>query len=397
MDPNNRLGNLQRAFDEATAHTASLIARIAEFRQQMSSEPPRRGESEPPRRGESEPPRRGESEPVEPARRGESEPQFHWAAGEESRLSLRPIRHEDIWAFRKRIEGLHWTAQEVDYTLDRADWTNRMSDDDRNFVRMQLAFFARIDVDVLDNLDENFGNEIDCLEARMVYAAQKDQECTHAESYALQIECVMSGEERETVLNAVRTMPIIAKMRAWVLRWFDPAIPIGERLVAFGAVEGVLFQASFAALQWLRERNILPGITSANSFIARDEGVHTDFSCLLVRRYLADRPSPQRVESIFRSVIGLIDEFVKESLPVRLIGMNADLMSQYVRFQADHVVVGMGYPAVFRATNPFQFMDKLTLNDVSKTNFFEARPTQYQTATKEGSVRFAIDNSADDD
>jgi ribonucleotide reductase beta subunit family protein with ferritin-like domain len=328
---------------------------------------------------------------AEPPRRGP--PAFVWAAGEEDRVALFPIRHPDVWAFRKKMEALHWNAQEVDLTRDKKDWTTRMNDEQRHFVKMQLAFFATIDIDVLKNLDENFGEEIDCMEARMVYAAQKDQECVHAEGYSLQIEAVMDGDEREAVLNAVRTMPVIARMRAWVLRWFDRGLDVGERLVAFAAVEGVLFSASFSALQWLRELNLLPGITDFNSFIVRDEGIHTLFTCLLARRYLRAKPAQKRAEAIFGSVVEVLDAFVTESLPVRLIGMNAELMKQYVRFQADCVLIDMDYAPLYRVENPFKFMDKMTLNEVAKVNFFEHRPTQYQNPTKPGQSKLAIDDS----
>ena len=321
-------------------------------------------------------------------------PAFDWSPGEADRVALFPIRHPDVWAFRKLMEALHWNAQEIDLTRERKDWTTRMTEDQRHFVKMQLAFFATIDIDVLKNLDANFGEEVDCMEARMAFAAQKDQECVHAEGYSLQIEAVMDGAEREAVLNAVRTMPVIARMRAWVLRWFDRRrFGVGDRLVAFAAVEGVLFSASFSALQWLRELNLLPGVTDFNSFIVRDEGVHTSFTCLLVRRYLRARPPQARAEEIFASVVAVLDDFVTESLPVRLIGMNAGLMRQYVRFQADCVLLEMGYEPAFRVENPFKFMDKLTLNEVAKVNFFEARPTQYQNVSRAGQAKLAIDDT----
>jgi ribonucleotide reductase beta subunit family protein with ferritin-like domain len=317
---------------------------------------------------------------------------FRWAAGEDTRLALRPIIHEDIWEFRKKLEGLHWTAQEVDYTKDLTDWSTRMTSMEREFVKYQLAFFARIDIDVLGNLDENFGDEVDCLEARMVYAAQKDQECVHAESYSLQIEAVLSGEERDQVLNAVKHMPIIALMRKWVISWTNrESRSFGERLVAFIFVEGVLFSGSFCALQWLKHRNLLPGITKANDFISRDEGVHTSHGCLLIRKYLIGRPSQARVEQILEEMVSIVDRFVSEALSVRLIGMNADLMKQYVRFQSDCVLADMGYAAKYRVSNPFPFMDAMTLNEVSKTNFFERATSEYQSITKTGHTRLVID------
>lgn len=321
----------------------------------------------------------------------ETKSNFTWG-NEQDRLSLFPIKHPNIWDFRKTIEALHWTAQEVDLTRDRRDW-DRMDDDQKLFVKMQLAFFARIDIDVLNNLDENFGDEVDCMEAKMVYAAQKDQECVHAESYSLQIEAVLDGAERESVLNAVTTMPIITKMREWVLKWFNKTeYTIGDRLVAFAAVEGVLFSASFSALQWLRELNLLPGITAFNSFIVRDEGIHTLFTCLLVKSYLTNKPSQDRAHEIFKSVVELLYEFVEESLPVRLIGMNSELMREYVQFQADSVLRQMGYAPLFRVVNPFKFMDKLSLNEVTKTNFFEHRPTQYQNITKASQSSLTLDD-----
>lgn len=325
-------------------------------------------------------------------------PAFRWAPGESARIALRPIVHSDIWEFRKTLEGLHWTAQEVDYSKDLADWSSRMTSDEREFVKYQLAFFARIDIDVLGNLDENFGEEVDCLEARMAYAAQKDQECVHAESYSLQIEAVLSGEERDRVLNAVRHMPIIARMRKWVVKWCDRAHhSVGDRLVAFIFIEGVLFSGSFCALQWLKHRNLLPGITEANGFISRDEGVHTLLGCLLVRKYLLERPSQSRVEQILGEMVEIIDAFVSEALSVRLIGMNDELMKQYVRFQSDCVLADMGYATKYRVSNPFPFMDAMTLNEVAKTNFFEAKVTQYQSVTKEGHARLALDDSPVDD
>jgi len=325
-----------------------------------------------------------------------NESAFKWVAGEERRLTLHPIVHDDIWAFCKKMEGLRWTAQEVDLTRDKKDWS-QMTANQKLFVKMNLAFFATIDIDVLKNLGENFGKEIDCIEAQLTIVAQKDQERVHVESYGLQILSVMEGEEFENVLNAARTMPIITRMRDWVLRWFDRRFDIGDRLVAFAVVEGVLFSASFSALQWLRELNLLPGITDFNSFIVRDEGVHTLFTCLLVRKYLRVKPSQARVEDIFGSVIEVLDDFVAEALPLNLIGMNAMLMKEYVRFQADCVLIEMEYAPMYGIKNPFKFMDKMSLNGSVKTNFFEARPTQYSCVTRTGQATLGMDETPIDD
>ena len=326
-----------------------------------------------------------------------TESAFRWMPGEETRIALLPLRHEDIWEFRRTLEALHWNAEEVDLSKDKKDWDNRMTADERHFVRMQLAFFAGADIWVVDNLDENFVDEIDCLEARAVWGAQINQEWTHTDSYNRQIEAVMTGAERDETLNAAQHMPVIAKMRAWARRWFDRKIPIGERLIAWAMFEGVLFSASFASLQWLRDRNLLPGITDYNTLIARDEGVHTLHACLYVKKYLVTRPAITRMAEIVESAIATLDEFVTESLPVRLIGMNSMLMREYVRFQADSVVNSMGYKSIYGVKNPFPTMDKLTLNEISKVNFFERKSLQYQNPAKMGATSFAIDTTPVED
>ena len=316
---------------------------------------------------------------------------FNWHEGEESRLSLLPIKNPEIWEFKKKLESLHWTAQEIDLSADRASW-NTMTDDQKHFVIMQLAFFATIDISVLDNIDDNFSSEVDCLEARAVFAEQSAQEWIHTEGYGLQIEAVIENEdERERIFNSARTMPIIARMKEWVTKWFDRGLSIGERLIAFAAVEGVLFSASFSSIQWLRELRLLPGVTAFNEFIVRDENVHTEFSCMLVTKYLKEQPSQEVAHAIFDEVIYIIDDFISESISVSLIGLSVEDMKQYVRYQTDRVLEMLEYDAKFNVANPFPFMDKLLLNDVSKTNFFEGRPTQYQMITKKEQSAFSID------
>lgn len=325
---------------------------------------------------------------------------FRWLADERARISLLPIVHDDIWALRKTIEGLHWIASEVDLTGDKNDWATRMTPEEREFVKLQLAFFARVDIDVLDYLGD-FAEEVDCLESRMVFAAQADQECVHAESYALQIEAVLTGAERDRVLNAVRHMAIIAKMREWVLRNTGGADgqrrPIGERLLVAAAIEGVLFSASFCSLQWLRSRKLLPGITKFNKFIARDEWVHTQHSCLLARRYLREKPGEDVAHRVFGEVVALLDEFITESLPVRLIGMNDELMREYVRFQADRVLLELSCARLYGTKNPFRFMDELILSEVGKTNFFEENPSEYQGVTTTDGAKLAFDDTPVDE
>jgi len=326
------------------------------------------------------------------AKAADAESAFRWAPGESERLSLRPIRHHDIWEYRKKLSALHWDSEEVSTIKDKADW-KRMTSDQKHFVIMQLAFFSRIDIDVLSMID-GLLKEVDCMEAQQYYIAQAEQECTHADSYAIQIETLTEGAERDRILNAARTMPIIGQIRAWVVKWFDPQIPIGERLVAFAGIEGVLFQGSFCALQDLREKNLLPGIVKFNEFIFRDENIHTQQTALLIRKYLKVKPKQFLAHRIFRDLAeNIIDPFVRESLPVRMIGMDALLMTQYVRFRVDKVLGYMEYAPLYRATNPFRFMDKLELNEVNKTNFFEGTPSEYQNPIGRGASDLLIDDT----
>ena len=322
---------------------------------------------------------------------------FKWKAGEAERISLLPIRHDDIWWFRKRLEGLHWTAQAVDITRDQKDWSI-MPEDSKRYIRMQLMFFAQADMLVFDNVGDKFIREVDCMEARAVYAAQQDQEMMHTECYNLQVEAVAGSEaERETIFRAIKELPAVAAMPLWALHWLDGRRSLEERLVAAAAVEGVLFSAGFASLQWLREQNLLPGITMFNTYISRDEGLHTLFSCLLVRVYLTDRPSQRRAAAIFASAIKVLDAFVGESLPVRLIGMVVEDMRAYTRFQADCILREMGYDILYSAKNPFPFMDKLSLNGSAKTNFFESRVDAYQQIIRAGASRLARDKTPIDE
>lgn len=321
---------------------------------------------------------------------------FNWVEGEKLRKTLYPIKHPDIWEYRKTLEGLHWTAQEVNLEKDKTDW-DRMTPTQKLFVSGQLAFFASADIIVLSNLVNNFSKEVDCIEAEMVYAAQMDQECIHAEAYALQIEALIDGPEKERLLSAITTMSPVIMMHNWVETWMNAGIPVGERLAAFAAIEGVMFSASFCALQWLREKNLLPGVTTFNSFIARDEGIHTLYACMLINKYLAERPHKNRIKKIFDSLIAVIDIFIDETIPEGLESMNAPLMKTYVRFQADAVLQDMNYPKLWRVENPFSFMDKLALNEVGKVNFFERIVTQYSGITTEGASKFSFDTSLPDD
>jgi len=299
----------------------------------------------------------------------------------EGRISLSPLQYPDIYAFREEMEKGRWTAGEVSLSDEKEHWDS-LTDDERHFVSMQLAFFSTIDIVVLDNINMNFANEIKCLEVKMVLAAQADQECVHAKGYVAQIESVIEdGEERQRILNSAATIPIIKKIREWVMKWFDTTMYSLEiRLIAFAFVEGIMFCASFCALQWLRDKGKLPGITKFNKWIRRDEFIHTRFACYLIGKYIGNKPSFDIVINILTEAINILDEFVNESIPVKLIGMSAPDMRQYVRFQADRVLTLMKYPIKYNTTDPFPSMIKDALNKGSKSDFFIVQPTEYQGA-----------------
>jgi ribonucleotide reductase beta subunit family protein with ferritin-like domain len=315
---------------------------------------------------------------AEPAPGPARPPVFRWSLDEPERASLYPIRYKDIWEFRKKMERARWTIADVGLGRDRLQWERSLTPDERHTVGMQLAFFSQIDNLVLQNLT-SLSEELDCLEARMAYAAQEDQECVHMESYNSQIEAVIAdASERKRMLEAARHLPIVGEMHAWVRAAFAKTVPLGRRMVAAAFTEGVLFCASFAIMQWLRERNVLPGIAEVNSYIARDENIHTELTCLLLKDYLLVPPPARKAQQIFTAAMDVADRFVDQSLPRPLTGMNASLMRGYVRFQADAVLFLMGAGRLFREPNPFAFMDKQAQSRITKSNFFEERATQYQ-------------------
>lgn len=317
---------------------------------------------------------------------------FRWVAGEKDRKTLFPLKHHDIWEFRKTIGRLKWTADEVDTSRDRSDWESRMNDDDRHPVKYSLGLFAIFDNKVLKNLPR-VSDAVDCLEAECFYAGQEDQEADHMEAYMLQIEAVARNEEEKAfMLNSIETMPGVALLDKWATHWMDKSLPFEECYVAFAIIEGVIFSGFFCILQWLRERNLLPGVTDFNAFIARDEGIHALFACMIIKKYMINRPRQSRVNAIAKSAIKTVSVMINEALPKPLPGINAELVRQYVRFQADCTVRQMGYDILFRVKNPFKFMDRLTMNSVAKYNFFERRPNQYQ-GSAEGAAVWKIDRS----
>ncbi|KAK9369042.1 ribonucleotide reductase [Lipomyces kononenkoae] len=295
------------------------------------------------------------------------------------RFVLFPIKYHEIWQMYKKAEASFWTAEEIDLGKDLHDWENRLNDDERYFISHVLAFFAASDGIVNENLVERFSNEVQIPEARCFYGFQIMIENIHSETYSLLIDTyIKDTAERAYLFDAIETIPCIKKKADWALRWIsDKESIFAERLIAFAAVEGIFFSGSFASIFWLKKRGLMPGLTFSNELISRDEGLHTDFACLLFS-HLQHRPSKKTVEKIIVEAVAIEQEFLVEALPVALLGMNAKLMEQYIEFVADRLLVALGNKKVYNATNPFDFMENISL--AGKTNFFEKRVSDYQKA-----------------
>ena len=310
-----------------------------------------------------------------------------------NRFVLFPIEHDDIWQMYKDQQASIWTAEEIDLSQDMADWV-KLSEDERYFVKHVLAFFAASDGIVNENLAENFLSEVQYTEAKFFYGFQIMMENVHSETYSLLIDTyIKDPKEKEYLFNAIETFPPVRKKADWAMRWIDNG-SYAERLVAFAAVEGIFFSGSFCSIFWLKKRGLMPGLTFSNELISRDEGMHMDFACLLYNNHLVNKLSKEKVTGIITDAVKIEAEFVTESLPVRLIGMNADLMNQYIEFVADRLLVQLGCDKVYNTTNPFDFMDMISLQ--GKTNFFEKRVAEYQKAgvsnsTKDLNEGFSLD------
>ncbi|MBA3237525.1 MAG: ribonucleotide-diphosphate reductase subunit beta [Parachlamydiaceae bacterium] len=291
------------------------------------------------------------------------------------RFVLFPIKHKEIWQMYKQAEASFWTAEEIDLSTDITDWENRLSADEKHFIKHVLAFFAASDGIVNENLAINFMNEVQYPEARCFYGFQIMMENIHSEAYSLLIDTyIQDSAEKNFLFNAIETVPCVTRKANWALRWITQG-SFAERLVAFAAVEGIFFSGSFCSIFWLKKRGLMPGLSFSNELISRDEGLHCDFACLLYTE-LQYKLDPKEVQDIIAKAVEIEREFVCDALPVRLIGMNSDLMCQYIEFVADRLLVALGVPKVFHATNPFDFMDLISIP--GKTNFFERRVSEYQ-------------------
>lgn len=294
------------------------------------------------------------------------------------RFVLFPIEHNDIWQFYKKAEASFWTAEEIDLSQDLIDWNEKLSDDEQHFIKHILAFFAASDGIVNENLAENFLSEVQYTEAKFFYGFQIAIENIHSETYSLLIDTyIRDDKEKDYLFNAVDTIPCVKRKADWALRWIEEG-SYAERLIAFAAVEGIFFSGSFCSIFWLKKRGLMPGLSFSNELISRDEGLHCDFACLLYNNHLVNQLSKETVTKIITDAVEIEKEFVTDAIPVKLIGMNADLMQQYIEFVADRLLGELGCTPVFNSTNPFDFMDMISIQ--GKTNFFEKRVAEYQKA-----------------
>lgn len=293
------------------------------------------------------------------------------------RFVLFPIKHRDIWEMYKKAEASFWTAEEIDLSPDGQDWENKLTPDEKHFIKHVLAFFAASDGIVNENLAVNFMSEVQIPEARCFYGFQIMMENIHSETYSLLIDAyIKDPKEKQYLFNAIETVPCVKKKADWALRWIQNG-SFAERLVAFAAVEGIFFSGSFCSIFWLKKRGLMPGLTFSNELISRDEGLHCDFACLLYSM-LQNKMTEEQVHTIIKDAVNCEHEFVTDALPVSLIGMNARLMCQYIEFVADRLLVSLGYSKIYNATNPFDFMEMISLQ--GKTNFFEKRVGEYKKA-----------------
>jgi len=295
-----------------------------------------------------------------------------------NRFVIFPIEHHDIWEWYKKCEASFWTAEEIDLQQDLTDWKTKLNNDERYFIKHILAFFAASDGIVNENLAENFVNEVQYSEAKFFYGFQIMMENIHSETYSLLIDTYVKDEkEKDKLFKAIDNFPAIKKKADWALKWIE-SDSFAERLIAFAGVEGIFFSGSFCSIFWLKKRGVMPGLTFSNELISRDEGVHCDFAVHLHNEHIVNQVPKKRIKEILVDALNIEREFITESLPISLIGMNAKLMTQYLEFVTDRLLVEFQCEKEFNVTNPFDFMDMINLQ--GKTNFFEKRVSEYQKA-----------------
>lgn len=293
----------------------------------------------------------------------------------DDRFVIFPIRHNDLWKKYKDHVSVFWTPEEIDLSKDMKDW-EKLTDNERHFIKNILGFFAGSDGIVMENLATRFTREVQWPEAKFFYACQNFLEAIHSETYSLLIDTYITDkQEKQQILHAIQTIPCVQKKAEWALNWIDnKEADFGTRLIGFAAVEGIFFSGAFCSIFWLKQRGLMPGLTLSNEFIARDEGLHTEFACLLYSK-IVNRLSKTKVYRIIKEAVKIEKQFITESLPCELIGMNAKLMSQYIEFVADRLLLQLGYPKAYNSANPFDFMERISLEN--KDNFFEKRNSTY--------------------
>ncbi len=294
------------------------------------------------------------------------------------RFVLFPIQHDDIWRFYKNAEASFWTPEEIDLQSDLHDWNFNLNDDERHFIKHVLAFFAASDGIVNENLAENMVRLVQYTEAKFFYGFQIMMENIHSETYSLLIDTyIKDPEEKNFLFNAIDNLDCVRRKAEWALRWISNG-SFTEQLIAFAAVEGIFFSGSFCSIFWLKKRGLMPGLSFSNELISRDEGLHCDFACMLYSKHIVNKLPKSTVETIIKDAVEIEKQFVTDAIPVALIGMNADLMCQYIEFVADRLLVALGNSKVYGSSNPFPFMDLISVQ--GKTNFFEKRVGEYQKA-----------------
>ena len=288
---------------------------------------------------------------------------------------LFPIQYQDIWDIRQKHKASFWTAEELDLVTDLSDWKNKLNDDERYFIKQVLAFFAKSDFIVNENLAKDFSDRIQIPEFQFYYSIQMFMETEHSLVYAQLIDTYINDPiEKQAMFKAAETIPTIKKKSNWAYNWIKNGT-FQQRLVAFAIMEGIFFSGSFCAIFWLKKRGLMHGLTISNEFISRDEGIHRDLACLIYRKYIVNKLPEEELLQIVKEAVEIEREFVTSALPVKLIGMNSVLMGQYIEYVADHLLVEMIGKRVYKVDNPFSWMTMISLD--SKTNFFESRPSQY--------------------
>jgi len=308
-----------------------------------------------------------------------------------NRFVLFPLQHHDIWKFYKMSQASFWTAEEIDLSSDLADW-EKLNAGEQHFVKHVLAFFAASDGIVNENLAENFVSEVQYTEAKFFYGFQIMMENIHSETYSLLIDTyIKDKDEQNHLFNAIDTVPAVQKKAEWALKWISSESFV-ERLIAFAAVEGIFFSGSFCSIFWLKKRGLMPGLSFSNELISRDEGLHTDFAVHLYNHHIENKLSRERLIEIIDSALTIEKEFITEALPVSLIGMNSDLMKQYLEYVSDRLLIDLGVGKIYNSENPFDFMKNIAMEN--KTNFFEKRVGEYSkqgVGTKPDTIQFSTE------